>query len=66
MTETIYTNNETIELRRVISNGNSSMVSIPKSWLKQNGVELRDKLEFRITKDKIIILNKVVKENAEY
>jgi antitoxin component of MazEF toxin-antitoxin module len=65
MTQTIYTNNETIEIRRFISNGNSVMISVPKSWLKQNKLELRDRVEVKITGDKIVITNKRAKEEYE-
>ena len=65
MVKRIYNENESIEFRRVIKSGDSWVISIPKAWLDQNKLKQRDELECRITKDKIIVLNKKLKSEKK-
>lgn len=57
MVKRLYTKNEAIEYRKIVKNGDSYVISIPKGWLDQNKIKLKDELACKITKNTIIITN---------
>lgn len=63
MVKRIYDENEVKEYRRLIKSGDSRVISIPKKWMEQNGLELGDEIECMISKNQIKILPKKIKND---
>jgi len=57
MVKRIY-EQEVTEYRRIIKSGDSFVISVPREWLDQNKIEIRDEIECKISKNKIVITNK--------
>ena len=63
MVKRIYDEQEVKEYRRLIKSGDSRVISIPKKWMEQNGLELGDEIECIVSKNRIVLLpNKISNE----